>query len=265
MYDAVELSLRQFTQAWQLMAAGSPGYTRKVEAGIDYIFSGLPIGFFNVALLDGRRISGDALTSQGQAACAWASAWNVPWLLVVTHEALQPGVDATASLDSCGLAPMMALTGMIAKRIAPPSRVPEGLDLTVPHENERCAALIDLNSLAYGMSLDACKPVIGTRSFWKDHVPVVGWSGGMPASGAAVMMVDGYRYVALVATDPAHQRRGYAEAAMRRALDVAADQHGAVPSFLHATDAGRPIYARMGYSPVSTHTIFMENRFLEGH
>ena len=107
--------------------------------------------------------------------------------------------------------------------------------------------------------------MIGTRSFWKDHVPVVGWTGGKPASGAAVMMVDGLRYVALVATDPAHQRRGYAEAAMRRALDVAAERHGDVPSFLHATDAGRPIYERMGYTTVTTHTIFMEKRFLEGH
>lgn len=263
--DGLDLSLRQFSQAWQFMAAGSPGYTRNVEAGIDYIFSGLPIGFFNVALLAGRRISADALTSHGQAACAWASAWNVPWLLVVTHEALEPGVDATAALDGCGLAPMMPLTGMVAQRISPPSRVPEGLNLTVPHEDEGCAALIDLNSLAYGMSLDAGKPVIGTRSFWKDHVPVVGWTGGKPVSGAAVMMVDGYRYVALVATDPAHQRRGYAEAAMRRALEVAAERHGAVPSFLHATDAGRPIYARMGYAPVTAHTIFMEKRFLEGH
>ena len=101
-------------------------------------------------------------------------------------------------------------------------------------------------------TLDAGKPVIGTRCSGRTTSRVVGWTGGKPASGAAVMMVDGHRYVALVATDPAHQRRGYAEAAMRRALDVAAERHGAVPSFLHATDAGRPIYARMGYAPVTS-------------
>jgi predicted acetyltransferase len=78
-------------------------------------------------------------------------------------------------------------------------------------------------------------------------------------------MVDGYRYVALVATDPAHQRRGYADATMRRALEVAAEQHGGAPSFLHATEAGRPVYERMGYAAVTTHTIFIEKRFLEGH
>ena len=168
-----------------------------------------------------------------------ASGKNVPWLFVVTHERLETGLDSATVLDGSGLAPMMPLTGMLARRISPVSRVPEGLDLTVPHEDERCAALLDVNSLAYGMDLDAGKPVIGTRSFWKDHVPVVGWAGGKPASGAAVMMVDGHRYVALVATDPAHQRRGYAEAAMRRALEVAAEAHGARPS--DTNTAGRSV------------------------
>ena len=265
MNDDVDLSIRQFSQAWQLMTAGSRGYIREAVEGIEYIFSGLPIGFFNVALLTGRDVSSDALRSHGAAACAWASGRDVPWLFVVTQDALATGVDAAAALDGCGLAPMMPLTGMLAQRISPASRVPEDLELTVPHEDDGCSALLDVNSAAYGMDLDAGKAVIGTRSFWKDHVPVVGWTGGKPASGAAVMMVDGLRYVALVATDPAHQRRGYAEAAMRRALDVAAERHGDVPSFLHATDAGRPIYERMGYTTVTTHTIFMEKRFLEGH
>jgi predicted GNAT family acetyltransferase len=78
-------------------------------------------------------------------------------------------------------------------------------------------------------------------------------------------MVDGHRYVALVATDPGQQRRGYAEAAMRRALELSAGVHGERPTVLHATDAGRPIYQRMGYAAISTHTIFIEKSFLAGH
>jgi hypothetical protein len=37
------------------------------------------------------------------------------------------------------------------------------------------------------------------------------------------------------------------------------------PTVLHATDAGRPVYARMGYDTIATHTAFIEARFLEGH
>src|SRR5688572_17052591 len=31
---------------------------------------------------------------------------------------------------------------------------------------------------------------------------------------------------------------------------------------LHATDAGRPVYARMRYETIATHTAFIEKRFL---
>ena len=79
------------------------------------------------------------------------------------------------------------------------------------------------------------------------------------------MMVDGIRYVALVATNPDHQRRGYAEAAMRRALEMAAAVHSDALTVLHATEAGRPIYERMGYRPIARHTLYMEKRFLVGH
>lgn len=265
MNSDVDLSIRQFSQAWQVMTERSPGYRREVAAGVEYIFSGLPVAFFNVALLTGTDVSSDALKAYGDDACTWASGRDVPWLFVVTQEALASGIDAAAVLDGSGLAPMMPLTGMLAQRITPTARVPQGLELTVPTEDAGCAALVDVNAAAYGMDLEASKSVIGTRSFWKDHVPVVGRNAGTLASGAAVMMVDGYRYVALVATDPAHQRRGYADATMRRALEVAAGQHGDVPSFLHATEAGRPVYERMGYATVTTHTIFIEKRFLEGH
>lgn len=60
-----------------------------------------------------------------------------------------------------------------------------------------------------------------------------------PACSAAVLMVDGYRYVAL--------------------------GHGDRPTTLHAADTGFPICKCMGSDTLATHTIFMEQRFLSGH
>jgi GNAT superfamily N-acetyltransferase len=265
MADEVNFSIGQIRDAWDVMCATSPGLSRETGQGIEYIFSGLPIGFFNVALPMARGISSDALTALGRDACAWAVGKSVPWLFIVTHNALERGVDAASVLDGCGLAPMMPLTGMIARQVDPVSQIPDGLQLTVPQDDAGCSVLLDINSVAYGMELNEAKDVIGKRSFWRDHVPVLGLIDGAPASCAAVLMVAGYRYVALVATDPAQQRRGYAETVMRHALDVAALEHGDRPTVLHATDAGRPIYQRMGYRDIASHTIFMEKKFLGEH
>ena len=243
-----------------MLEARCPGPTARTSWA-----SGLPVAFFNVALVTARDVSDTALATMGERACAWAAATSLPWLFIVTHEALTPGVDAASALADCGLVPMIPMTGMIAHDLSTGAPVSEGLLLDVPADDAGCSAMLDVNSAAYGVDLEAGKPVFGKPAFWADHVPVLGRAGGTPVASAAVLMVDGYRYVALVATDPAHQRRGYAEAAMRHALEVAARRHGERPSFLHATDAGRPIYARMGYGAVATHTAFIEKRFLEGH
>ena len=216
------------------MGAGAPGYVREASDGLECIFSGLPIAFFNVGLVTGRRVSAAALEATGKQACAFAASRGVPWLFVTTHEALVPGTDAAAVLDACGLAPIMALTGMVADKVAPLGRMPDGLELTVPEDEGACSALLDVNSAAYAMDLEAGKAVMGKPAFWKPHFPVLGLADGEPASTSAVMLVDGYRYVALVATHPSQQRRGYADAAMRRSLENAASAHGERPTFLHA-------------------------------
>ena len=263
--NAVDLSLRQFSEAWRLMCADAPAYAEESVEGLECIFSCVPVAFFNVGLVTEHQVSADGLRTHGERACRFAAAKEVPWLFVTTSEALAPGVDAAATLDAVGLTPIMALTGMIADKVAPLARVPDGLQLTVPQDEGACATLLDVNSAAYAMDLDAAKTVMGKPSFWKPHFPVLGLADGKPACTSAVIMVDDYRYVALVATDPGHQRRGFADAAMRQSLDDAARVHGNGPTFLHATDAGKPVYERMGYRTVSSHTVFLEKRFLEGH
>jgi ribosomal protein S18 acetylase RimI-like enzyme len=263
MADDVALSLAQFLGAWNVMCAPAPGYQARSRDGLELVFSGLPIAFFNVGLLTGRGLTADTLAAHGRDACAWAAGTGLPWLFVVTRERLQPDVDAVAVLETCGLVPVMNLTGMKTSQLTAGAGV-QGLAMRVPADDRGVDALMDINGVAYGMDLEAGKGPLTPR-FWRDHVPVVGEVGGVPVSCAAVLMVDGLRYVAMVATDPAHQRRGYGDAVMRRALAVAAERHGDSLTVLHATDAGRPVYTRMGYTAISTHPIFMEKRFLEGH
>ena len=263
--DQVDLSIRQFVDAWRALCGGAPGSTVATERGIEYVFSGIPIPFFNVAILSERSVTADALAARGAEACTWASTSDVPWLFVVTQECLEAGIDPAAVLDVVGLAPLMPLTGMVAQDVARPAAIPEGLHQREARNEADCAALLDVNSRAYAMDLAAGTDLIGKPSFWEGHMPVVGTVEDKAVSSAAVLMVEGFRYVALVATDPAQQRRGYAEAAMRRALELSGEAAPGTATFLHATEAGRPIYERMGYSTVAHHTVFMEKRFLAAH
>jgi GNAT superfamily N-acetyltransferase len=262
MNDAVALSISQFRDAWRIFGRASAASRVETVAGVHYVFTGLPIPFFNVAVPAAGPLSAPALETTARGAIQWASDKGAPWLFVVTNENVEPGVDAPAVLDNCGLMALLPLTGMIATRIAPVASVPSGLQLEVAEDDAACCDAIDVNSAAYGMDLEASKPLFGRGSFWADQMLVVGRTGGAAATSAAVMLAGGHRYVALVATQPSHQKKGFAEAAMRHALSAAADKFGERPSFLHATDAGRPIYERMGYKPVATHTCFIDRKFM---
>ena len=265
MTDSVRLSIEQFTAAWSLMCRVSPRHSSSSADDLALVFSGLPIAFFNVGVVTGSNVTRERLAAAARTACERAGVQAVPWLFVTTHEALAAGVDATSTLDAAGVAPLMPLTGMKAPRIAESARPADELQLTRPADDASCEVITAINSRAYGVELDGANPVIGRSSFWRDQFPVVAFASGSPASCAAVMMVDGHRYVALVATEPVHQRRGYAEASMRRALADAAAVHGEQPTVLHATEAGKPVYERMGYRTIANHTVFMEKRFLTEH
>lgn len=265
MNDGLALSIRQFVEAWRAMCSSVATRAMDEDGGVAYVFSGVPVAFFNVACVTPHELSASEVTACAERACAFASGRDVPWLLVVSHEALEPGVDAAARVEQLDLVPLMTLTGMLAERVDAGASVPPGLQLTVPEDDGACRAICDVNAAAYGMDLSAAQDILGRRPFWQGHVPVVGLVDGAPACSAAVLMVDGLRYVALVATRPELQRRGYGEAAMRRALEIAAQRHGERPTVLHATEAGRPIYERMGYRSLARHTLFIERRFLGEH
>jgi GNAT superfamily N-acetyltransferase len=265
MTDQVELSIGQFVSAWRLMCERAPAYEQAHDEGLALIFARIPVPFFNVAIPTGTGITTGRLRALTERACIWAASRQVPWLFVVTHEAIDGNVDVSSVVGETGLVPLLPLTGMRADTVGGPETIPAGLRLDVPAGEADCGALLDVNAAAYGMDMESGKALMGQPAFWSSHFPVLGTVDGQPVSTTAVFMVDGVRYVALVATTPGHQRRGYADVTMRRALQLAAEVHGPAPTVLHATEAGRPVYERMGYQAISRHTAFIDKAFLGGH
>ncbi len=258
----VALSVKQFIGAWKLMCCNEPHYANHAMPGLEMVFGGLASPFFNVGFTTGEIPSAEALGDWAQAAKTWADLRQVPWFFAITQDLLAEGIDAHAVLGECGLTLAMQLTGMHAQDVTPLPASPDGLELKVPQDDPSCREIMEINGAAYEMDLASLGSQLACSASWLQHFPVVGVAAGEPASSAAVLMVDGLRYVALVATAPRHQRKGYASAAMRYALTLSAAQHGAVPTILHATEAGKPVYQRMGYRSIATHMLYIDTRFV---
>ncbi len=114
-----------------------------------------------------------------------------------------------------------------------------------------------LNAMAYGMPVESDRGGdFNEAIFGPEAYGVVGRLEGKPVTCGATFVVDERLYVGYVATLPEHQRRGYAEAVMRRSLEEAARERGWRRSVLHATEAGRPVYAKMGHRGVEQYTLY---------
>lgn len=109
----------------------------------------------------------------------------------------------------------------------------------------------DINCEAHGMPADwGTMGIVAAPNRWMiDFYSVLGLVGSEPVSTASVLPLNGSLYVGLVATRPSMQRRGFADATVRYALQKASIVSGIDAADLHATVAGRRTYTRLGYTP----------------
>lgn len=156
-----------------------------------------------------------------------------------------------------GLKPVMTLTGMVADELAAPVRpLPE---LTYERVSDEAARnqVSDVNSAAYGVSLEVGREAIAQAGIWTDDsFGYLGYLDGRAVAVAATTVVNGRLHVVCVASLPGMQRRGYGEAVVRHSLNCAAAATGLRRTTLHATEAGHPVYRRMGYRDAATFPVY---------
>ncbi|MBX7547945.1 GNAT family N-acetyltransferase [Streptomyces sp. tea 10] len=160
------------------------------------------------------------------------------------------GVRAAA--EKAGLAYGFPGTGMAADLLPVPE--PSHPDLTFARvtTEEQLRAYADLNSRAYGFPLEHGRDGLLGSTLWKSRVHAyLGLRDGVPVTCAGTVEADGRLFVALVATAPEWERRGYGEAVTRKALYEGARATGLTRATLHATAAGAPVYPRIGFRPNS--------------
>ncbi len=234
---------RVFIEAWKLLVGRLPAPSLQHSNGVASCYGHVPLMFFNLWIADRPVATHEELRAILKTAAGRAC--EHPTGGVLREDWLPDGWEAL--VQEHGLAPAMAMTGMETDQLLPPRRPPATLEIRRVADEATARDLAMLNAHAYGMPPELFECIANLRLWHADSYGFVGYAGGQPVSTASVFPVEGTVYVALVATSPEAQGKGYAETVMRHAVTQGQHAMGTTRTTLHATDLGQPVYRAMGY------------------
>jgi GNAT superfamily N-acetyltransferase len=248
-YDVIE-SVDQYASVWKVLAGDRPDADLSDRAGLSISWADSPFPFWNAVFLTEWRVDQQTLGERLGVASAVMRAKRQPGLVYVCDQYLTD--DAKASLPAivaqCGLEFALPVTGMVGDFLPLGAPAHPALRFVRVTDEAGLQAYADLNAEGYGFALEAARAGLEGSCFWKEQVHAfLGFENDVPVSAAGAFAHEGRLYLALVATKPSAQRKGYGEATVRKALYEAARGTGLKRTILHATDAGAPVYRRVGY------------------
>jgi ribosomal protein S18 acetylase RimI-like enzyme len=159
----------------------------------------------------------------------------------------------TALCNQVGLKKAATAYGMASNRIPRASPSHPSLSFIRVANEQHLLAYADINSLAYSIPEESGRDGISRSTLLReDAFAYLGLLDGVPVSTAAAIETNDRLVIALVATKPGLQRRGFADATVRKALYEASRATGITRSVLHASEGSRSLYERIGYHYTST-------------
>lgn len=246
--DVLDAADRNFWELFERMVANVPRGSRREQDGVLMLSSGLPAAFFNPAFVTGPVEDADAVV---HAVDGHYRDLGLPYVLLF-REDRAPGVAAACA--SAGLIEHWRLPLMLLDPIPSAARRPDGLEVeTVDSGNlHEYAGVL---SEGFGMPLEMAQALAEAMPAVDGLVGLLGRIDGRAVATSAVFVTDALAGVYNVAVPEAHRRRGLGEA-----LTAAAAEHGvargARRATLQASEAGEPVYRRMGYVTVDHYRQF---------
>jgi GNAT superfamily N-acetyltransferase len=236
-----------FVEAWRQMTGRLPSPLFVDKDGVASCFSDVPNLFFNLwvqsrpATLEEEFRGLLATAAQRAATSTYATGG------IIRDDWSPLGWEDIAK--EVGLAPMVPMISMETDGLLEPRRRAADLDIRRVIDDSGARDLAMLNARAYGMPLELWECVSGMHFWPSDCCAFVGYVGEVPVSCAAALPINGTVYIAVVATAPDQQGKGYAETVMRRAVAEGQRTMGITRTTLHASMMGHPLYRAMGYLP----------------
>jgi GNAT superfamily N-acetyltransferase len=253
----IDKSNRLATSIWRSFASCFDEAEIEQRKNLAVSWADKPFTFYNSIFITERLECTSDLETTVDEALTVARRKKFPGLISVCRDLLSDSVQATVNsvLSNRGYATAMPLVGMTAELLPSLSQGPP--ELRIERASDRGDIVTDLNSTAYGLPLEFGRESLLLPQFWQNAFPYVGYVGDRPVSTATTIIHGDILYLALVATAPDARRKGYAEAVIRHSLQKAHDATGLTRTALHATDAGAPVYKRLGYNAVANFSWYM--------
>lgn len=233
---------RNMVELWTGLCAAAGGVREEAD-GLRLLSSGIPAGMFNPAFVIGPLDDHAAAISTVR---SFAESRSVPFALYFRDETAPGLADAcvAAGLVEHWQPPLMVLDPIPESDPAPP----DGLAIeTVTEANYD--DYLDALCAGFGIPAEVVAPILHGEMLAIDGF--TGFLGhavdGTPVAASAVFVSGTTAGIYNVATAPEHRGRGYG-AALTAAAARAGAAAGCTRSILQASEAGEPVYRRMGYA-----------------
>jgi GNAT superfamily N-acetyltransferase len=210
--------------------------------------SALP--FLNVVLVSEATADKKTVSSCLQRAAEYMRRQSRPGVIFVCQGLLQPiaNDELAEIIAASGLRQGPLWMEMVGHASAMASATHPALRITRIVDEAGVRTLADINSTAYGLPLEAGRDgILRAHELYTTSYSFAAYCDDKPVAACSYLVQDGCLYLAWVATSPDEQRKGYASAVVSHALRQAHLATGIEPTDLHATEAGAPVYERLGY------------------
>jgi ribosomal protein S18 acetylase RimI-like enzyme len=252
----VEENLRQ---SFRLLASSrAPGEVREA-GGVTIASAGVMFQMFNAAFLSSPVVGERDLDGRIATAKVHFAARGLQWSYWVCESWLDKAARRRADdiFRRRGLYLATELPGMLAERLRNPVRELPPLDVRPVADDGTWRAFCQIGAECFNVPLEWFQEVFEDSRVWENgFYGYVGYVDGEPVSTAATVIAGGAVGVYNVATVPGRQRRGFGEAIMRQALDLARERHGIERTVLQSTPQGLKLYRRMGYAVVTSVAVY---------
>jgi hypothetical protein len=250
----LEESLHQFVTTWRLLARPFPQADLSDQPGLAISWPGTHFPFYNALFLTDEISDPKVLQDRVQTAAKYMRNNKASGLFLVCPNHLSG--DAKDSLSSTMASekfiPAIPMTGMAGEILPLEGSMHPDLWFVRISGDETIRTFAEINCAAYNLPADTALSLLKEHTLWNEHAyGFLAYVGDKAVATATAIINNGCVFLFLVATMPGAERNGYGDAVVRHALNTAYEAIGIKRSVLHATDAGYPVYVRLGYHPTS--------------